>query len=234
MAKNILPVDFKDDIMNSSMDGKRRYKLIQNSDGTYSLEDVTTYDQVGSNFGAGQMNATNAAVNAAADANKIIDDIDTIRAVTQEGYIVGALALKQVDDSLGEQPTFVYDENGKITGYTTKIGGADSVFPFSDTFTLVNTSFTMGAQNLDGVISNTQITKLPVSANTSVKLSVSVNLYAHVTGIKADSSSKVIANNVTLESARTYNLSAYKYVTIKITSREGRGYTSTKISFVKN
>jgi hypothetical protein len=38
---------------------------------------------------------------------------------------------KILNESLGEQPTFVYDENGKITGYTTKIGGADSVFPFS-------------------------------------------------------------------------------------------------------
>lgn len=33
--------------------------------------------------------------------------------------------------NLEEQPQFVYDENGQITGYTTKIGGADTVFPFS-------------------------------------------------------------------------------------------------------
>ena len=100
MAKSTVPVNFKDDIMNSAMNGKRRYRMINNSDGTISLEDVTTYDQVGSNFGAAQMNATNQAVNAAADASKIIDDIDAIRALTQEGYMAGALALKQVDDSL--------------------------------------------------------------------------------------------------------------------------------------
>ena len=100
MAKSTVPVNFKDDIMNSAMGGKRRYRMINNSDGTISLEDVTTYDQVGSTFGAAQMNATNKAVNAAADASKIIDDIDAIRALTQEGYMAGALALKQVDDSL--------------------------------------------------------------------------------------------------------------------------------------
>lgn len=100
MAKSTVPVNFKDDIMNSAMNGKRRYRMINNSDGTISLEDVTTYDQVGSNFGAAQMNATNKAVNAAADASKIIDDIDAIRATTQSGYMAGALALKQVDDSL--------------------------------------------------------------------------------------------------------------------------------------
>lgn len=101
MAKATLPVNFQDDIMNDSMGGKRRYNVIQNSDGTISLEDATTYDQVGSNFGAGQINATNTAVNASADAGKIIDDINAIKAATQEGYIAGALALKQVNSDLG-------------------------------------------------------------------------------------------------------------------------------------
>ena len=32
--------------------------------------------------------------------------------------------------SLQNQPTFEYDETGKITGYKTKVG-ADTVFPFS-------------------------------------------------------------------------------------------------------
>lgn len=40
-------------------------------------------------------------------------------------------AIDKLDESLEEQPQFVYDETGKITGYTTKIGGADTVFPFS-------------------------------------------------------------------------------------------------------
>lgn len=64
MAKSTLPENFKDDVLATSMGGKRRYRLIHNSDGTVSLEDATTYTQVGSNFGASQVNATNAAVNA--------------------------------------------------------------------------------------------------------------------------------------------------------------------------
>lgn len=130
MAKNTLPVNFQDDIMNSSMSGKRRYRVINNSDGTISLEDATTYDQVGSNFGAGQLNATNQAVNESLDKNKVVRDLETIGAITEEGYVPDALALKDVTNSLESQPTFVYDENGKITGYTTKTGGADTVFPF--------------------------------------------------------------------------------------------------------
>lgn len=101
MAKMVLPVDFQDDILNVSMNGKRKYNLIPNGDGTYSLEDVSTYDQVGSSYGAGQINALNQAVNESADAGKIIDDIETIGAVTEDGYIAGAKALQSVNDSLG-------------------------------------------------------------------------------------------------------------------------------------
>lgn len=101
MAKATLPVNFKDDILNAGMDGKRKFTITQNTDGTYSIEDVTEYDQIGSNFGSAQINATNTAVNASADASKIIDDLATVAANTQKGYMAGALALKEVNQSLG-------------------------------------------------------------------------------------------------------------------------------------
>ena len=100
MAKATLPTNFKDDILASSMGSKRRYNVINNSDGTISLEDVTDYTQVGSIFGAAQINATNAAANAAADASKIIDDYDTLMANTQAGYMAGALAVKKLNSNL--------------------------------------------------------------------------------------------------------------------------------------
>ena len=103
MAKATLPVNFKDDILNAGMDGKRKFTITQNTDGTYSIEDVTEYDQIGSNFGSAQINATNTAVNASADASKIIDDLATVAANTQKGYMAGALALKEVNQSLGNK-----------------------------------------------------------------------------------------------------------------------------------
>ena len=113
MAKQTLPTNFKDDILNASMNGKRRYNLIPNDDGTYSLEDVSTYDQVGSNFGAGNVNNISKAVNASADAGKIIDDIDSINALTQEGYIAGALALKNVIGNLSKYTEWKFLEELK-------------------------------------------------------------------------------------------------------------------------
>ena len=100
MAKATLPTNFKDDILASSMGSKRRYNVINNSDGTISLEDVTTYTQVGSTFGAAQINATNKAANAAADASKIIDDYNTLMANTQAGYMAGAVAVKELNSNL--------------------------------------------------------------------------------------------------------------------------------------
>ena len=58
-----LPVNYQNDILNEAMSGKRRYEMTTNLDGTVSFTDVTDYDQVGSNIGAGDLNATNAEVN---------------------------------------------------------------------------------------------------------------------------------------------------------------------------
>ena len=54
-----LKTDYKD----AMFDGQRRYRLIPNEDGTYSLPDETTYTQKGDKFGANDINTTNRAIN---------------------------------------------------------------------------------------------------------------------------------------------------------------------------
>lgn len=119
MAKATLPVNFKDDILDPSMDGKRRYRIIKNSDDTVSLEDVTDYTQVGSNFGAAQINATNTSVNNSADKANIIDDIDDIAANVTPGKMAGALAVKQLNANfnLQEGELTVYADRETVYGY---------------------------------------------------------------------------------------------------------------------
>ena len=63
MAITKLRTNFQDDIINTEITDKRRYNLIQNADGTVSFEDVTTYEQVGSNYGAEEINAAYKTVN---------------------------------------------------------------------------------------------------------------------------------------------------------------------------
>lgn len=127
MAKATLPTNYQDDVLKSSMNGKRRYSITDNSDGTKCLDDVTQYDKVGSNFGAADMNKTNAAVNAAADASKIMDNVDDIAANTQAGYMMGALAGKQLIQNLNG---YKFDVIDGIPSYK---AGADAAWvPFSN------------------------------------------------------------------------------------------------------
>lgn len=122
-----LPTNLKDDILNSSVNTRRKYRMIENGDGTYSFEDATEYIQVGDGYGAGLINETNRQVNARVEKAVVVRDLETIGAITQPGFIPDALALKDVNRSLGGLQ-FGIDENGNY-GYI-KVG-ADSVTPFS-------------------------------------------------------------------------------------------------------
>ena len=121
MAKQVLPTDFKDDILNKSMRGQRRYTEVSNTDGTLSLVDASNYDQVGSAFGAAQINATNAAVNESADKNTIIDKLSDVAANTTSGKIAGALALKELNNNLGNV-VFTTEGSGENTKYYVQKG----------------------------------------------------------------------------------------------------------------
>lgn len=94
-----LPVNFKDDILASS-NTKRKYQQTFNSDGSMSLEDVTQYTQKGSEFGASQVNQTNGAVNNIYDER--IVDVEDLSLVTESGFFVDALAIKEINADLAE------------------------------------------------------------------------------------------------------------------------------------
>ena len=125
-----LPTNFKDDILDTSVNARRRYRVYENTDGTIELEDVTEYSQVGDAFGAGQINSTNTEVNKKFDKIMLVRDLDTISAITKEGYAPDALAIKEVNDSLTAENSlkfqFATDGEGNY-GY---LGADDSFIPF--------------------------------------------------------------------------------------------------------
>ena len=51
-----LKTDYKDDVLDTSVNTQRKYNMIQNDDGTVSFEDVTEYLQTGDSFGAQEIN----------------------------------------------------------------------------------------------------------------------------------------------------------------------------------
>lgn len=126
MAKQTLPTNYKDDVLATSMGKKRRYNLIQNDDETMSLEDATEYTQVGDNYGAAQLNATNQAVNESVDQAKIIDSLDDISANTQPGMVAGALAVDELNGKSGKliENQIDYQEYTLLGGKVKVISGS--------------------------------------------------------------------------------------------------------------
>lgn len=89
-----LSTDFKDDIL-ASQNSKRKYTQVNNSDGTVSFQDSTAYSQVGSPYGAKEVNEEREAINNVY-ANKLVT-LDEIDLVTEEGYFVDAKAVKELN-----------------------------------------------------------------------------------------------------------------------------------------
>ena len=58
-----LKTNYKDDVLDTSKNEKRKFRMIQNDDGTVSFEDATEYTQEGDSFGGADINATNGKVN---------------------------------------------------------------------------------------------------------------------------------------------------------------------------
>lgn len=58
-----LKTNYVDDVLDTTKNQLRKYQQIQNDGGTVSFVDVTEYTQVGTSFGAKDINDTNAAIN---------------------------------------------------------------------------------------------------------------------------------------------------------------------------
>lgn len=130
MARPVLPTDFKDDVLAESMSGKRRYRIIQNADGTVSLDDVTDYEQVGSVFGAKQVNDMSSAVNSIEDV-KAANNCTT----TEPGFVLDARQGKTLMDKSNELSRDLTRVNVYVGGdgkmHFVNSGGADSVLNFN-------------------------------------------------------------------------------------------------------
>ncbi len=83
-----LRTDYRDDVLDTSVNTKRKFNMIRNLDGTVSFEDMTEYEQNGDVFGAADINNMNEAVN---HANNALGDLSLVT-MTQAEY--DALAVK--------------------------------------------------------------------------------------------------------------------------------------------
>lgn len=113
MSTTPLDTNFKDDILASS-NAKRKYQMTYNDDGTVSFQDATAYSQMGSAFGAKEVNEERAAINKI-NSDRIVT-LDEIDLVTEPGFFVDAMAVKELNRKLSE----FYTQNGKKITFTPK------------------------------------------------------------------------------------------------------------------
>ena len=125
---NPLSTNFKDDILADSND-RRKYTQINNSDGTISLQDSTAYKQVGSQYGAKEVNEEREAINNIYT-NKLVT-LDEIDLVTEPGFFVDAQAVKELNSKMviGGKATII------TSGSNINVASTNVVFerPMSDT-----------------------------------------------------------------------------------------------------
>lgn len=76
-------MSLKTDYKNDSWEGKKRYLLTENEDGTVSIDDVTNYKVIGDIFNSDDINSTNTQVNAniqdIVSVDRKVEDIKTVR-----------------------------------------------------------------------------------------------------------------------------------------------------------
>ena len=112
-----LKTNFKDDVLNTDVNTKRKYQQTFNSDGTVSLDDVSVYSQTGDNFGAQQVNGTNEAVNNIYSERVV--DLDALELITEPGFFVDALAVKDAYNELNEN-SYIHTK-GFLGGISSRI-----------------------------------------------------------------------------------------------------------------
>lgn len=101
-----LPTNYLDDILSDSMGGKRRFKIthLNGASEEVTIEDISKYDQVGSTFGAGDINKINQAVNEKFDSGDVVDPMLT----TEPGFAADAYQTKLQFDAQNKNREWKY------------------------------------------------------------------------------------------------------------------------------
>lgn len=122
-----LKTDYKDDILDSTQNIRRKFRMITNDDGTFSFEDVTDYLQYGDSFGALDLNAiTNAIMNECLKRTDVVDNTESTATDLPLSANMGRELKVKTKYVKSQLTTSVYgyyyfDETTKIYTGTTKI-----------------------------------------------------------------------------------------------------------------
>lgn len=108
-----LDTNFVDAVLSANMNGKKRVRLTQIAENEYIVEDITEYEKVGSEYGQKEINTLNETVNGKVNKVEVIDDLDTVKAVTEDNVPVGCKAVTKFANDVNQSLTNI--NNSKKT-----------------------------------------------------------------------------------------------------------------------
>lgn len=128
-----LKTDYKDDVLDTTQNTKRKYQMIDNEDGTVSFEDVTEYLQQGDSFGADDINDTNEEVNIINDKLSVTDvssgfyfDTTTVKDTTLKAYrwgnIITVYTVYKPIGNISDSTPFLFSQRYDMASHILGIG----------------------------------------------------------------------------------------------------------------
>lgn len=104
MEKEMLPTNFTDDVLSESMNGYRQYVMTENENNTVSFKDVTVYENIGSEFGADEINKMSEAINNSKKGNDFIGTQAELEAAIAAGTTYEGMTAYVDDETEEENP----------------------------------------------------------------------------------------------------------------------------------
>lgn len=164
-----LRTDFKDDVLNIITNEKRKYRMINNADGTVSFEDVTDYVQQGDTFGAAEVNQITEKVNSCLTRADVVDNAES----TATDLPASANIVRELKEDLND--CFQSVSDGKtlvasaITGKGVATGATATFSQMATNISSIKTTVTPTAGN-----KNTKTAKLSTYGSTSATPSITL------------------------------------------------------------
>lgn len=136
-----LKENYLDDILDTSVNSQRKYKMITNSDGTISFEDMTEYLQNGDSFGSADVNAITKVV------NELIEKGITVGYNEETDYleVVKDGKWQQSPIKVGLEKQYLFSSNNNAANFSAYTGNTNEAtiaakpptVTFSETLTTV-------------------------------------------------------------------------------------------------
>ena len=124
-------------------------------------------------------------------------------------YCSGYNPFTELYNDLAQQPEFIYDSTGKITGYKSP-GGADTVFPFSSGLTIPSITISgraCGYNSTNG------------TSNGSIKLDVKNNRTITFGGVSGSASITLDGGSAqSITAGKTFDISDVNVITLSMSS----------------